>query len=275
MFGKDQASLAEGLTLFLSDEQLKVRYSTTATTATSTFTTAHLTTTAMAPTTTRSRTTPFRSPSSPVTQRRQTRLYTTRSPTRQFSRDRRGVPGQLASGVILSPFQWYHVVVSCGPAGLSIWIDEMLAAVRPDLTTCLTLNTNDIVLAATNWDGYPSTPMHGALDDVGIADSQLSPSSMILLALCAHDPSDPRCSALSTLSTVSFSTTLSTPAPTTSSSVITTATGSSAGGNGGNGGAGASAFGGSSDTSLIIVVCKFLGVRPCKVMYTRYIHRVM
>ncbi len=213
VLSKDAFAPSRGLTVFLSDQQIKVRLADT----TATTTTAASTTTTRAPTTTRA---------------------TTR-------RVRRGTTGDISSAQTIVVGQWYHVVVSCGAAGLQLHVDG-ISSRRPDLTSCLAGNTNNITFGAALWDGVPSTPLLGSLDNVAVADGQVDASGMLLLTRCALNASDPRCAGLATLSTQA-----PVPVTTTTAAVVTTTTTVP-----GNDTVAASSSS-SRDTALIIVCCEY------------------
>ena len=215
VLSKDAFAPSRGLTVFLSDQQIKVRLvDTTATTTTA------------APTT------------------------TTRANTRRV---RRGTAGDISSAQTIVAGQWYHVVVSCGVAGLQLHVDG-ISSRRPDLTSCLAGNTNNITFGAALWDGVPSTPLLGSLDNVAVVDGQVDGSGMLLLTRCALNASDPRCARLATLSTQA-----PVPVTTTTAPVVTTTTTVP-----GNGTLAASSSS-SRDTALIIVCreCAPGGGRVC------------
>lgn len=245
LLSKDtQPDTAQALTLFLSDQLIKLRYISPATTARPT--TAASST--VASTTARTQTQPptTRPGTQPPTQP-QTQPQTQPATTRR--RVKRGVSGVLTGQSTVVAGRYYHVVVTCGPQGLQLWIDSVLAGTATTITSCLAANTNALVMGATNWDGPVSTPLRGSLDSVAVADAQVAPDAMLLLTRCALNQSDVACAIVATLTTMTPTATTtagtaSSPGPTSSSGLIVAPTGS-----------------GRRDTDLIIVCGEYYMVR--------------
>ena len=287
LLSKDtQPDTAQALTLFLSDQLIKLRYispatttrATTAASRTVASTTARPTTAASTsrpptaastsrppttastsrPPTTRPGTQPPTQPQTQPQTQRQTQPQTQPATTRR--RVKRGVSGVLTGQSTVVAGRYYHVVVTCGPQGLQLWIDSVLAGTATAITSCLAANTNALVMGAANWDGPVSTPLRGSLDSVAVADAQVAPDAMLLLTRCALNQSDVACAIVATLTTMvptatTTASTASTQGPTSSSGFIPAPVNP----------------GRSRDTNLIIVCCEYYLVRKYHYLFVSYV----